>query len=151
MEACDKNTTENIHLIYGIEWDSTLNWLKDNATISSEEAGKTKTMTIDDIQTNSGSWGNYYQSTGDAVIGNGQLRKTGYIEFYKSNNIYDLAGNCFEWTQERCSANGLYIYRGGYFVSAVLDSPAAYRAGAVETSLGGAGWRFPYKLFCLSL
>lgn len=50
--ACTKNTsTDNMHLMYGIEWDSTLNWLKNKATISSS-----MTMGLSDIQTNSNSW-----------------------------------------------------------------------------------------------
>ena len=35
-------------------------------------------------------------------------------EYTKANNIYDLAGNVFEWTLEAYS-NVYRIFRGGYF------------------------------------
>ena len=115
ITACTKNTKPNMHLIYGIEWDSALNWLKDNATISSSTAGEPKTITIDDIQTDSRSWGNYRNSTGDAVTEPWKwatLQDTGASEYWKANNIYDLAGNVSEWTQEKYST-GYIAFRGG--------------------------------------
>ena len=57
----------NSHLIYGVEWDSILQWLLDsNATIGAETSG-TKTISIDDIQSDSRSWGNYLNSVGEAA------------------------------------------------------------------------------------
>ena len=116
ITACTNNTkTPNMHLIYGIEWDSTLNWLKDNATISSSNQGATKTMELADIQTDSRSWGNYNNSTGDAEANSGSKQNTGYSEYWKANNIYDLAGNVYEWTQEKYSTGTHRAYRGGYY------------------------------------
>ena len=116
ITACTNNTkTPNMHLIYGIEWDSTLNWLKDNATISSSNQGATKTMELADIQTNSASWGNYSNSTGDAAANSGSKQNTGASEYWKANNIYDLAGNVFEWTQENYSTVKRRASRGGYY------------------------------------
>ena len=117
IEACASNTkTANMHLMYGVEWDSVLNWLKDNATISSSITGQTKTINIDDIQTNSSSWGNYDNSTGDAASEPWKLyalQDTGASEYWKANNIYDLAGNVFEWTQEKYSTETNRVHRGG--------------------------------------
>ena len=117
ITACASNTkTENMHLMYGVEWDSVLNWLKDNATISSSITGQTKTINIDDIQTNSSSWGNYDNSTGDAASEPWKLyalQDTGASEYWKANNIYDLAGNVFEWTQEKYSTETNRVHRGG--------------------------------------
>ena len=57
----------NSHLIYGVEWDSILQWLLDSkATIGAETSG-TKTISIDDIQSDSRSWGNYLNSVGEAA------------------------------------------------------------------------------------
>ena len=39
--------------------------------------------------------------------------KTGSSESYKMNNIYDLAGNVFEYTAEVDKATGKYLLRGG--------------------------------------
>jgi len=96
---CESSQISNAHLTYGKEWDSTLNWLIGNARITSSN----KLMTIDDIQTDSNSWGNTITATGSAAIGTNAYRITGYSEYWKANNIYDLAGNYFEWTQETCS------------------------------------------------
>ena len=128
ITACTNNTkTPNMHLIYGIEWDSALNWLKDNATISSSTPEATKTMTIDDIQTDSRSWGNYNNSTGDAEANSGSKQNTGYSEYWKANNIYDLAGNVYEWTQEKYSTGTGRALRGGLYLNVVDHHPAASR------------------------
>ena len=114
ISACTSNTsTNNMHLIYGIEWDSTLNWLKGDAIIASSTVGTSKTMELSDIQTNSSSWGNYTDSNGDSATNAGSIRATGYSEYWKANNIYDLAGNVQEWTQEKKSTEIGRAYRGG--------------------------------------
>ena len=76
-------------MIYGNQWDETMRWL-----IS------TGSKTDRDVNSNSNSWGNYINSTGTAATGSGTRRTTGYNEAWKANNIYDLAGNYNEWTQE---------------------------------------------------
>lgn len=76
------NNTENVksRMIGGIQWDSVCKWL--------ENCGY-------NVQ-NSELWGNYeYDETGKRIV-----YETGKFERYKANNIYDLAGNCTEWTQE---------------------------------------------------
>ena len=148
ITACTNNTkTPNMHLIYGIEWDSTLNWLIGNATISSSTPGATKTMTIEDIQTNSTTWGNYYNSTGDAEANSGTKRNTGYSEYWKANNIYDLAGNVREWTQEKYSTGTDRANRGGGYSAGGDVRPAALRSYDVE-SHADSYRRDPCQLFC---
>ena len=148
ITASKNNTkTPNMHLIYGIEWDSTLNWLIENATISSSTAGVKKTITIDDIQTNSSSWGNYDNSTGDAATGKGTKRNTGYNESWKANNIYDLAGNVDEWTQEKYSTGTYRAARGGYCSNDGELGPAALRVYSSESGTG-IDVRVPQQLFC---
>ena len=128
ITACANNTTtENMHLMYGVEWDSVLNWLKDNATISSSTSGVTKTMDIADIQTNSSSWGNYSNSTGDAAENSYELQNTGASEYWKANNIYDLAGNAREWTQEKYSTGTDRASRGGCYIFDGDNYPPAHR------------------------
>ena len=149
ITACTNNTkTENMHLMYGVEWDSVLNWLKDNATISSSTTGQIKTMDIADIQTNSCSWGNYNNSTGDAETNSGSRRNTGYSEYWKANNIYDLAGNVYEWTQEKYSTGTYRAYRGGYCTSDGVRYPAAVRSYYYESYTFGDDIRVPRQLFC---
>ena len=149
ITACTNNTTTaNMHLMYGVEWDSVLNWLKDNATISSSTTGQIKTMDIADIQTNSCSWGNYNNSTGDAETNSGSRRNTGYSEYWKANNIYDLAGNVYEWTQEKYSTGTYRAYRGGYCTSDGVRYPAAVRSYYYESYTFGDDIRVPRQLFC---
>ena len=83
-------------MIYGNQWDEIMAWLK--ATCFKDDTSK--------VDSDSRSWGNYSDSQGDsAVEGYGSKQITGYSEYWKANNIYDLAGNCWERTQE---ASGIY-------------------------------------------
>ncbi len=125
--ACQNENQENMHLIYGIEWDSTLNWLIENAEISSEQINVTRKMRIEDIETNSSTWGNYKNSVGNATYGCNQFRITGYNEAWKANNIYDLAGNVYEWTQEHYSNQNLRTLRGGNYTDEGADDPVSIR------------------------
>ena len=144
ITACKNNTkTPNMHLIYGIEWDSTLNWLIGNATISSSVPGETKTMTIDDIQTDSRSWGNYSNSTGDAAANSGSKQNTGYNESWKANNIYDLAGNVSEWTQEKYSTGTFRALRGGSYGDDGDYRLVAYRDYFLESLTDSHSLRVP--------
>lgn len=61
--------------------------------------------TEEEVNTDSRSWGNYSDSTGEATTNSGTKQNTGSSEAWKANNIYDLAGNCYEWTQEAYDAN----------------------------------------------
>ena len=128
-KAANYNSTLHSHLMYGIEWDSILNWLNGNATISSSTKGQTKPMKLADIQTNSCSWGNYRNSTGNAATNSGgsSPQKSGTSEYWKANNIYDLAGNVYEWTQEKYSTGTIRALRGGSYDSPGGYNPAAYR------------------------
>ena len=97
-KSANYNAALNSHVMYEIEWDSMLNWLNGNATISSSTSGQTKTMELEDLNTNSRSWGNYPNSTGDAATNSGSQQTTGSSEYWKANNVYDLAGNVSEYT-----------------------------------------------------
>ena len=126
-KSANYNSALHSHLMYGIEWDSILNWLNGNATISSSTSGQTKTMELADLQTNSCSWGNYSNSTGNAATNKGSKQTTGTSEYWKANNIYDLAGNVSEWTQEKWSTGPNRAHRGGHCYSNGDHFPAAVR------------------------
>ena len=130
IEAAKNSNISHMHLMYGTEYDSILNWLIGNATISSNEEGKTKIVDINDIQTNSRSWGNYVNSTGDAAKEPwtyNTKQNTGKSEYWKANNIYDIAGNVDEWTQEGYSTGIIRAGRGGNCSSGGDGYPAAFR------------------------
>ena len=94
-------------MIWGCQWDVTCKWLAEhnyNINISS-------------------AWGNYsdYNTANNYVEGSekyeagaGEKQNTGSSENWKANNIYDLAGNCWEWTQE-ASSTMYRAYRGSYY------------------------------------
>ena len=81
----------------GINWDTMLQWLIDSGSKSSSEISKDST-----------SWGNY---SNDSFSNGATGNYTGKWDEAKANNIYDLAGNNWEWTQERKGSN--YVARGG--------------------------------------
>ena len=124
-------------LCTGAAWDSMLDFIKD----SSHNV------------TSSTSWGNYNNSgfkvyrgrymylaaslawawgTTDATNGysvtqdTDTLLTTGATERNSSKNIYDVAGNCMEWTTEAYNTN-FRVLRGGDYRSAGSSSPASYR------------------------
>ena len=92
-------------MIYGNQWDEVMSWLV-----------KTGEKTDSEVNTDSSSWGNY----------SGTKRSSGYDEAWKANNIYDLAGNCRDWTQE---AGYTYhrVYRGGFYSLSGSVVPASDR------------------------
>ena len=60
--------------------------------------------------------------------GNGILVTTGTSETNKVMNIYDIAGNVWEWTLEKTSyTGGPCVLRGGYFLNTGSFFPAATR------------------------
>ena len=95
-------------LCYGVQWDAALNFVSDNDTHNIS---------------NSTSWGNYKNNT---ETGAGVLQKTGYSESWKAKNIYDLAGNVYEWTMEAISSYGR-VNRGGYYDHIGSGGTASYR------------------------
>ena len=100
-------------MIWGCQWDVTCKWLAEHNY---------------DIN-NSSAWGNYYDSVSPANGGNyeqNNKKNTGSNENWKANNIYDLAGNCREWTQEAYSTNDRAV-RGGYYYDTGSNLPAINR------------------------
>ena len=105
-------------MIWGLQWDATCNWLA------------TSNFNI----TNSSTWGNYTNNTAD---GHGSKQATGFSESWKANNIYDFAGNCWEFTQEANDTN-CRAGRGGFYSNYGSDDPASYRFNFSPTSTGSS-------------
>ena len=109
-------------------WDRTLNWLLE-----------TEAATRDEVCTDSTGWGNYLTSNfyfiGKYSTNSGKsyleptastlkpenkawLLGTGESSYTKKNNIYDLAGNCIEWTPARIQGYSYWIvYKGGQYIN----------------------------------
>ena len=104
-------------------------------------------MELADIQTNSSSWGNVSNSTGDAATDAGSKQNTGYSEYWKANNIYNLAGNVYEWTQEKYSTGTNRANRGGVYDVNGDYYPVASRNNNPESSAYNS-IRLPHQLIC---
>ena len=104
-------------MIYGNMWDETMQWLID-----------TEAKTEIEINDDSSTWGNYSNSSGNADIeGAGNPQNSGYSDFWCANNVYDLAGNYQDWTQEVISTSSR-TYRGGVYTGSGSDDPASDRS-----------------------
>ena len=116
------NASEKVEskMIWGIQWDLACDFIS--------KKGEQKSIT------NSTTWGNHSNSTGNAAVMDGTTKKygskqvTGYSEYWKANNIYDLAGNCYEWTQEAHNTSSR-ANRGGNFYNDGSSYPASVRGG----------------------
>ena len=121
LQASDKVKTQ---MIWGCQWDVTMNWLISSGAKTSDEVNK-----------DSSTWGNYnnYNAANNYTEGTagyeknaGSLQNTGSSENWKANNIYDLAGNVCEWTQEAFDTS-LRAGRGGYYSDHGSYNPASIR------------------------
>ena len=74
---------------------------------------------------------------------NGILLTTGATEATNLQNIYDIAGNVWEWTLEKTSDTDYpCARRGGYYAYAGSDFPASYRNDNLTSgSFDGIGFR----------
>ena len=89
-------------------------------------------------------WGNFNDALSPANEGNyspGVLKGTGSNEGWKKKNIYDLAGNLIEWTNEKKISNGDTILRSnGYNGIGSFTGPEYFWTGG-EFSWGHVGFR----------
>ena len=109
------NSNVESTMIWGSMFDRALIWLTE-----------TGDKTYSEI-TNSVTWGNYSNSTGAAATNSGSKQPTGTNEAWQANNIYDLAGNVWDWTIE-ASDTDYRVNRGGLYRNLGSDLPASNRS-----------------------
>ncbi len=102
-------------LITGKAWDTTCHWIEGNLSSINASASLT----------DSRYYGNHGNSLAPANENSGTKRTAGFNENWKVKNIYDLAGNVWEWTSEAYSSR--FIYRGGRYGNDGSDYPVSYR------------------------
>ena len=140
------NNSYTSSLMFGIQWDLVCKYL--------EVKGK---LAIADINSNSTSWGNYSNvertinsdkakqgSSWTSITGtkpaSSVLLTTGASDETNKMNIYDFAGNEYEWTLEHATSNSFYpcAYRGGNYGNAGSNYPASSRNGYSTTGVNGS-------------
>ena len=149
-------------LMFGIQWDLVLTYLETSGV-----------LTYDDLADDSSSWGNYmdvdfpvaegnkyaissnytlgewadvpenYTKPSYSSSGNGVLLSIGATERNSKMNIYDLAGNLYEWTLEK-STNDINpcAIRGGFYSDSGSFNPASFRYNdSTSSSVNLIGFR----------
>ena len=123
-ESMISNEYVQTGLLTGKAWDTVCHWIKS-----------------DDELKDSRTYGNYSNSESPAnVTGYGTKQVAGYSDKWMVKNIYDLAGNVWEWTSEADSSR--YILRGGRYSIDGSDSPVSCRSnGGVSDTDSTIGFR----------
>ncbi len=100
-DACNKvisgtDKYAQSYMIYGNQWDEVLDWLVDTGARTNTE-----------VYSDSSTWGNYsdYVQITTRAPDPANPKNSGSNDDWKANNIYDLAGNYWEWTQEAFDSN----------------------------------------------
>ena len=165
--------TKTSSLMFGVQWDLVLAFMHNKGNIAdstltsnSTTIGNYCNSTFQLSQTGqyavcsnyslSSTWNqstkpttNFVDSSRNKIAqssdGNGILVTTGTSETNKVMNIYDIAGNVWEWTLELTSYPGTNrpcARRGGGFYDTGSSLPAAYRSdGGTVGSVGIIGFR----------
>lgn len=112
-------------MIYGTLWDATMQWLAK----SYYSVGYTGNTTS--------GYGNYQMEEIDVkdnkvtiivkLSGISEKLQTGQTSYTRINNIYDLSGNCYDWTQEAQNGDCRVLRGGYYFTNDNLYTCSSYR------------------------
>ena len=111
-------------LLTGKAWDTVCHWIKS-----------------DDELKDSRTYGNYANSESPANVSGYRTKQVaGYSDKWMVKNIYDLAGNVWEWTSEANSS--ISFARGGGYNDGGSNRPVSYRAlNYASYAKGIAGFR----------
>ena len=148
--------TKTSSLMFGVQWDLVLAFMHNKGNIADNtltsnsttignyrdsvfQLSQTGQYTVCSNYSLSSTWNpsttsttNFVDSSRNKIAqssdGNGILVTTGTSETNKVMNIYDIAGNVYEWTLEKTSrTSSPCAIRGGSFFSTGSNLPAAYR------------------------
>ena len=130
-ESMISNDYVQTGLLTGKAWDRTCHWIEDYITNLNDDSSLTKSQY----------YGNYANSQSPAnITGYGSKQVAGFSDKWSVKNIYDLAGNVWEWTSEAYST--FRIYRGGYCNFRGGSFPVSYRDyGYPSSAIDDMGFR----------
>ena len=129
-------TSAGVQMIWGTQWDQTMKWLIDSGAKTYSEVGSDST-----------NWGNYLnnsftyytntsKNTATKPIG-GPSIPSGAYEGANANNVFDLAGNVYDWTLESNGSGTDYgrNLRGGFYSYNGNEAPVTNRFGNNPSSI----------------
>ena len=112
-------------LCYGVQWDAAMTFVADSTHSTSNSTNwgnyknnawniaRTTAKYTDSTNAKTGSWTNI-TSNKEKTSSESFLLTTGASDSFKAKNIFDLAGNVYEWTME--ASNSVYrVGRGGLY------------------------------------
>ncbi len=140
-------------LIFGIQWDLTLKYI-DNKNVTDKTNLIEDSMPIGNyydklwnitnklVKYSTGLDNGFYECPYQKQSSANVLLTTGANTDFSLMNIYDLAGNVWEWTLEFCTTSRPCVYRGGSCSGKGLSYPVKYRGGSdISNSYGDLGFR----------
>ena len=126
-------------LCYGIQWDAMLDFIKAEKNVtSSKDWGNyadnlwtidRKTARYTTSPSSDTTWNLIDDETNDKkekTSSSGIILTTGASDDFSAKNIFDVAGNVYEWTNE-AGSSGFRVNRGGSYSIGGSSYPASYR------------------------
>lgn len=134
-------------MITGSLWDETLDWIVSSGATNSEGTALTYQL----VGSNSTTFGNYYNATFNYIAKDAEMPTAtetkaistntripaGSAEYTKINNIYDMAGNVYDWTTE-ANSTSYRVCRGGSYGVYGSSFPLAYRSSSDYPNYGSS-------------
>ena len=142
--AMSTDSSKTSSLLFGIQWDLTCKFIETKANLP-----------VKDIKTDSTIWGNYQNSSITLTRGKYNIKPkeqskwsnitsdrknkemlltTGASDDVKKMNIYDFAGNLWEWTLEKSGIEGSpNTMRGGSYCNDGSNRTASFRCQRLPT------------------